>query len=95
MQEFKIRTQHGLILETMMSQPNRWFLGSDFCGGDPDCPFIGYKAPVRISEMKKTGILLSQWSSRTTVLGDKLKEYKVNNQFYKFAHYQDKILVEK
>jgi|GEM_PF-6169931 len=91
----KIRTQKGLILETMMREKNRWFLASEFCGGAQDCPFIGYKAPTRIAEMQCVGILISRWSSRTTALGDKLKEYKINDTFFKFNNYNNFVTIVK
>jgi hypothetical protein len=65
----------------MISQPDRWFLAADFCGRDYQLPFVGYKAPTRISEMQKKGILVSRWSSMVTALGSRLKEYKISNDF--------------
>ena len=93
--KYKIRTQNGLILDTMMKEPSRWFLASEFCGGSKDCPFIGYKAPTRIAEMQCVGILISRWSSRTTALGDKLKEYRINHSFYKFNNYNNFVTIVK
>ena len=86
--EFKLKTQQGHILKKMISNPTRWFLASEFCGGSVDCPFIGYKAPTRIAEMQKLGIITSQWSSRKTITGDKLKEYKFNSDFFTFKFLQ-------
>lgn len=77
---FKIRTQKGLILNSMLNNPDRWFLCADFCGRDASLPFVGYKAPTRIAEMQKDGILESRWSEITTELGTKLKEYRVKEK---------------
>lgn len=75
--EFKKSTQKGYIIQAMLAQPERWFLCSAFCGGDPNLPFIGYKAPTRIAEMQKKGYLVSRWSTKTTVTGTPLKEYSI------------------
>ena len=93
--KFKINTQKGLILDTMMAQKERWFLASDFCGGDDKCPFIGYKAPTRIAEMQKTGLIVSRWAERTTALGDRLKEYTLNTHYFMFAYNVDEVVVDK
>lgn len=79
----KIQTQNGLILSAMFRQPRRWFLGGDFCGGDVNLPFLGYKAPTRLSEMQKEGFVESRWSNKKTALGGKLKEYRLSLDRFK------------
>jgi len=81
---FKIRTQNGLIIQTMKKYPSKWFLAGDFCGGDKSCPFVGYKAPTRIAEMQKEGLIISRWADRKTELGTKMKEYKLNEAQFDF-----------
>lgn len=81
---FKIKTQNGLIIRTMKQNPNTWFLAGDFCGGNSDCPFIGYKAPTRIIEMQKEGLIVSRWSDRKTALDKQMKEYKLNTEKFDF-----------
>jgi hypothetical protein len=78
-----IRTQKGLILNAMFDNPSRWFLAGDFCGGDKRLPFVGYKAPTRMSEMQKDGYLISRWANKKTALGGRLKEYKVDFDRFK------------
>lgn len=78
---FKIQTQKGLILQTMVRSPRRWFLAGDFCNDYSGCPFIGYKAPTRIAELQKEGLIVSKWSKKTTALGTKLKEYKISSEY--------------
>ncbi len=82
--QFKINTQKGLILEKMADEPKRWFLAGEFCGGSKDCPFIGYKAHSRIVEMRHDGLLINRWSDKRTALGSKLKEYRINDEYYRF-----------
>ena len=71
---FKVRSQKGIILKHMRENPNTWYLSSEFCGGNPQCPYIGYEAPTRICELAKLGVLISQWSNRES----RRKEYKLN-----------------
>jgi hypothetical protein len=88
---FKIQSQKGLILKTMLNQKNRWFLAGDFCNDHSGCPFIGYKAPTRIAELQKEGLIVSRWSKKTTALGTKLKEYKLSKVYFGFIYYEDGI----
>lgn len=77
MKRFKIQTQKGLVTLSIHKDPERWFLVSDFCGGDQSLPYIGYKVAARMGEMQKSGYLTSRWSDRRTVLGTKTKEYRL------------------
>ena len=79
METIKLHTQRGLILAHMVKNPYKWFLVGDFCGGKPSCPYVGYKASARISELQKAGHIRSRWSGFKTAMGGKLKEYRFNS----------------
>ena len=70
-------TQCTRIHQHMMDNPDRWFLSSDFCGRDPEAPFIGYESPTRLGDLQRKGIVESRWSNRENSSGRPLKEYKL------------------
>lgn len=70
-------SQYGMILLYMQRNRSQWLSGVDFLRDGSTIPFIGYKAPTRLSELQKKGIIISRWSDQTFANGSKFKEYKL------------------
>ena len=78
----KLGGQKATLLQHMIDNPNKWFLASAFCGGSPECRFIGYESPTRLGDLQRDDLVVSRWSKTKTKNGRNVKEYKLNHEYY-------------